>query len=100
MKVRDLFSDASKWNKRALSVDCNGNTTSPQDINAVSWCLLGAMRKCYGYYLSIMKIEENNQYYFIYNKVIDYLGSSIVNWNDHPNRMFEEVKSLVEELDI
>lgn len=88
MKIKELFTDSSRWTKGALARDINGEFT---DIDhGYSFCLSRAIYKCYPYdsKLIIFKIKP---------KLKEPL---IVNWNDAPERTFEEVKALVEELDI
>lgn len=48
MKVRELLSDKSKWSKHHYAQDASGKPTSPHSENAVAWCLVGAIEKCYG----------------------------------------------------
>jgi hypothetical protein len=91
MKVRDLLTDESKWCQGGYSKDACGdshwNWNRPM---AVSWCLSGAIRKCY-----------DKNWEDVFDRVREKLGSRWVSpWNDDPERTFGDVRSLVEELDI
>lgn len=93
MKIRELLTDKSKWTKGYDAQDISGERTSPMSEEAVCWCLAGALHRCY--------LPEQRQE--IQDKIglnISILFASIVGWNDMPDRTFEEVKALVEELDI
>lgn len=87
MKIKELLSGPEKWTQHTYARDKNGRDCSQWSQEAVCWCLYGAVDKCYE---NIIEIDNK-----IREKVI-----SIVDWNDDPNRTFEEVKALVEELDI
>lgn len=95
MKVRELLTDKSKWTKRAFARTKEGGATNVSDTNATCFCLVGALLKCY---------NDDNEFSYNLNRlnmVVIKLGTpSISLWNDSPNRTFEEVKQLVEELDI
>lgn len=87
MKIKELYTDESKWTKGAFSRDIDGNEKIFSDDSIVSWCLLGAIDKCYtsGEYMKIWKL--------LFNTV-----GHISNYND--SHTFKEIKQLVEELDI
>lgn len=91
MKVKELFSDPSKWTQNTLYRDNTGKEVPWNNPNIVSFCLLGAIRHCYRYFQYI-PIEI-----LVRDKLI--IGDITI-WNDDPDRTFEEVKELVEELDI
>lgn len=92
MKVRELLSDPSKWMQGKLAINDGSQFTHPAEPNACRWCLLGATVKCY---------PENEQRELVINRLSEALGmDTVVTWNDHPNRTFEDVRKLVEELDI
>ena len=91
MKMRELFSDDSKWTQGAFARNKQGVEVDVGNPDAVCFCFQGAMRKCYG----------KNSY-----KIIDKLDNSrgmlfsITAWNDAKERTFEDIKNLVEKLDI
>ncbi len=109
MKVRELLSSPDKWNKGAYAVTKDGASTGEQNDNAVAYCLVGAVHKCYRFGPTgwtnfddvIVKIVRNLA---AKNKVrVNYFTgstSAVIGWNDDKDRTFEEVKALVTELDI
>jgi hypothetical protein len=92
MKVRELLCDESKWTQYANARDGYGLQTSADSPDAVCWCLSGAIDKCYG------DCYGNNHRIWIL--VLDNLPSAygIGYWND--THSYEDVKKLVDELDI
>ncbi len=93
MKIRDLYSDGSKWTKGAFARDKDGHAlleVCRRISDAQCYCLVGAIRYCYLY-------EEAE----IRTKIRKHLNIFYINeWNDEPLRTFAEVKALVEVLDI
>lgn len=97
MKVKELYSDASKWTKEWYAKDANGDWTDTSSEEACSFCLEGAMLKCYRYDENLEairdrvmeKIQENDPHM-----------RAIAQWNDATSRTFQDVKDLVEALDI
>lgn len=90
MKIKELLTDSSKWTKGSLAKTETNCYVSPSHTQAVCWCLLGAIFRCY-------KETELE----ISAKIFKTLGiNSITDWNDSPERTFDEVKALVLELDI
>lgn len=108
MKVKELFTDESKWCKNVPARDVNGEEIVLWDEKAVCWCLLAAVDLCYGIIAQVTG-EVN-----ITGKIVEKLNlhienieypdeekfTAITNWNDDPARTFQDIKNLVEELDI
>lgn len=95
MKIKELFSDESKWTQGRYARDKDGIKTNIKNDNASCWCLVGAVFKCYIYHnadKAIQKLEKK------FGKSKSY--KNIVQWNDHPKRTFKQVKTLVNKLDI
>lgn len=91
MKIKELLSDASRWTQHAFARDTIGRNIYTNAEEAYSYCLLGAAMKCYPPTTPariLIKIKEEIE------------CESILDWNDAPERTFEEVKALVEKLDI
>jgi hypothetical protein len=97
MKIKELFSDQSKWTKKTAARDASGTPVSPSDSDAVCWCLAGGVAKCY----------PGEERYKVHDAIVEKLsgsaqgygyGSAYGDWNDRAS--FEEVKALVEQLDI
>ncbi len=85
MKVKELLTGPEKWTQGHLMVDASGTIYGPP----VRWCLLGAVHHCYGKQASPIAIQINER-----------LGWGMVKWNDQPERTFEDVRQLVNEMDI
>lgn len=65
MTVKELLSSEDKWTKTYSSTTANGSPCIPEDRAAVRWCLVGAVRRCYG---------DN---FDAFNRVIDKLHAAI-----------------------
>ena len=46
-KAHELLESASKWTRGAQARDADGNPVSPFSSRAVSWSLIGALRRCH-----------------------------------------------------
>lgn len=97
MKIRELLSSPDKLAKGSFARDKNGNTCPADSPNAASWCLVGARMRCYGY-TTDSTAEEARE---IDRKIMEALPeqfASISLFND--NSTYDEVKALVDQLDI
>lgn len=89
MKVKDWFTDESKWCKHANWLDAAGNLLYHSlDGEVCQCCLAGAIILCYPH----SEVES------VCDKVRKHLNMSITEWNDDEKRKFEDVKNVVEEL--
>lgn len=89
MKVLELITGPDKFCKGACCRDVNGKDTPYDSPYTYSWCLFGAINKCY---------PEN---YSEMCDIIDkYIGLGLVRWNDKPERTYEDIVSLCKTLDI
>ena len=93
MKVRELFTDASKWTQGPSAKQSDGTPCSEYSAEACSWCLAGAINKCYDDIPTAHKVN-------IKETLSQTLGMHFIDWNEEPNRTFEEVKALVEKADV
>lgn len=99
VKIKDLYDTPDKWTKGALARDKNGAHIMEYGIddevqqvnhpNAVCWCLTGAILKCYP-----------DNYGEIRAKVRNYTNGGIWTWNDLEGTTFQDIRELVEKLDI
>ena len=127
MKIRELFKSKHRWLQGDMSLTGMGGfgtSVKPTANNALSWCLLGAVKKCYPPPQRGEVIEK------IAQKVLEHYGLKYEWWeirkllslgferedididrtlvddfvltayNDDPNRSFDEVKNLVTKLDV
>ena len=95
MKIRELLSDESKWTQRAPAKTSLGRPVNSDNPEAVCWCIAGAARHCYG-----DTFETNEILRRVCNKLEISAFLGYIDWNDAPDRRFEEVKALVNALDI
>lgn len=93
MKIRDWLTDESKWIKYSLYADAS-NIPVKFPEKAYKACLVGTIHICYP-----------KRFAEIFHKIVNkiggdgpYLGVSF--WNDAPKTTFEDVRKLIEELDI
>ena len=92
MKLKELFTDESRWTQGVAARDREGNIVSPNDPLAVKFCPDGGIRRCYPYEeWSHVRIQLQHRLHY---------GQSITEWNDAPERTFEDIQRLVNELDI
>lgn len=97
MKIRELLDSPEKWIQGKLAADSNGNTVTSLSVDSCRWCIVGSIIKCYGCN------EFGDDRYAVANRISDHLSLyplDISKWNDAPERTFEDIRKLVEELDI
>ena len=88
MKAHELLKEESNWCRQAYARDRSGRHIQPDDPEAVRWCLVGAIHRCYGYGNESLKI-------------LNRLGfERPAHWNDSPKRRFQEVRELLLRLDV
>lgn len=90
MTLQELFTDEDKWCKRRAAINKNGKDCLVTDSNAVSFCLWGGLRKCYGLY----------GWSKIYRRIELFLGESPVKWQDRMDVTFKDLRRIIEFLDI
>jgi hypothetical protein len=124
MKVCDLLVTNAQWVKGAPAIYRNSkDKMEPTDYvhhrDAEAWCLGGAIDKCYPDANGpphITPWQHHSVHHQVWKRVLDWLPEPqpiayedgytyvpkkrICDWNDDPRRRFEEVRRLVEELDI
>lgn len=93
MKIKELLDSPEKWTKGYWAKTKEDENISPLDIYASKWCLVGAVRFCY-------QNIEYNVLARIKEALNNFSVGGLTEWNDAPERTFEEVKALVNKLDI
>lgn len=97
MKIQKLLNTEKRWCRGAEARDIHGTPVSPQSPEAVQWCLLGAINKCYGSYTND------------YDKIFDRLRNTIeaprkifgvANFNDRASTTFADIQKLIEKADV
>ena len=89
MTVAELLSDESKWTRHFYARDSKGQCVNPEEPEAVSWCLVGALTKCYG--------REPPFTSFKYQKVRNLIKAisnhQVIAYND--SHTYEEIMEIV-----
>lgn len=90
MKMYELLSSPSRWTQDFFARDVEGHAVLPSSPEAVAWCLIGALTKCYP------DPEENAR---ISDKMYDLLGGEgVVRFNDRAKHW--QVLAVCKNLDI
>jgi hypothetical protein len=91
MKAYELLSDPSKWTKGVIARNSNGERVAGYDPSATCFCLYGAIKRCYPGYAA----EET------FSRIQECVPDrDAIGWNDAPERTYDEVITLLKELDI
>jgi hypothetical protein len=101
MKVKELLSDKARWTQHVNARDKRFNPCTVESERAVSWCLLGAIDKCYPqdrYLADNIFKRLTSRIKASCPDIADCDGEVLINYND--TRTHAEVLSLVTELDI
>lgn len=98
MKAWELLSDASKWTQGEPARDIHGRPVDADDSEAVCWCLMGALNKCYpGIHIKGLLLTRNiTQGGCLQEFSVDVPHE----WNDDPVRTFEDVHNFLQQYDI
>lgn len=98
MRVIDLLASQKQWTRERYARDIHGLSEHPLLDTAVGWCLIGAVRKCYGY-----KEEANIAMSKLARTIIE-LGyredGAIACFNDASETTFEDIRKVIEKADI
>lgn len=109
MKVKELLSNPKNWIQCSFANNKEGKPTKPDAADACSWCLIGAVWKCYNGPDRL--VIGDNKYIEILNKIANKIGvevptneklqkvfNIVSEYND--SHSYEEVIKIVNELDI
>ena len=96
MKAWELLDSPEKWCKGTFAKNSSGDHVEIYGEAACQWCVSGAIHKCYEdqpFTISVMlkKLQD---------RAGVRVGAFPGPWNDAPERTWEEVHSLLKELDI
>lgn len=91
MKMYELLDSPEKWVKYHSAVTADGSPIVATDTEASRWCVLGALHRCYPVCNSDAR-----------SKLLDRFAimSRLTSWNDAPERKYEDVITLLKELDV
>lgn len=101
MKLKQLFDKPERWTQKASARDKDGNVVAVDSGKAYSFCLGGGVEKCYKgnkkrmEILNLIEEEMMNKHRLDDGENYDY-----VEWNDSSEREFDDIKKLVNKLDI
>lgn len=91
IKIKDFINE-NNWCQRALAMDAEGNKLNwVYGGNAIQFCITGMVLFCY-------RGDEEKQ-----KEIIDKLKEKVGHWptwNDRPERTWEDIRALAQELDI
>ena len=97
MKAYELISEPSRWTKGTLARDSNGHATNVLGPTACSFCLVGAIERCYASFKCCLEqVKRVRQELKAQFPNFEFVGQ----WNDHPDRTHTEVVELLKKLDI
>jgi hypothetical protein len=91
MKISEILSSSDKWCQGHLAVDKDNKSVKPESPEAVKWCLLGAC------YKEPADLKANA---IIKERIRAAIGPGLIDWNDDPDRTFEEVRFVVLEAEL
>jgi len=101
--VKELLSSSVSWTQGAFARDQDGKSVYPHDPSAVSWCLLGAISYVYHEDCTacqkvndlIMDYYAKKNYRYVPPENRWHVETVIEDWNDSPERSYEDVVELL-----
>lgn len=98
MKAHEVINSPDKWTQGTYARTIEGIEVYTRDQNAVCFCAIGAITKAY----ATANNERFNAFKKLQAKLVEELGEDIdiPEWNDDPERTWEEVYNKLKELDI
>lgn len=97
MKIHELLDSPEKWTQKSFARLADGNPTNSADLDACSWCLTGALFKCYNPSGDVLN-KMAKELPCVGERLAPF--NIVLLWNDDPNRKYEEVFELVKRLDV
>ena len=96
MKISELLSSPEKWTQRSYARDALGGTVQTRSKDAVCWCLVGALLKCYSGDAAFGDVNASLEA-AIRRRQTKGTIPTLASWNDLEGRTFAEVRAIVEE---
>ena len=94
MKIKELYDSEDKWTKGSRARRSDGVSVDELNPYAASWCLYGAITKCYD------KLEVSKITCIIYKYIKEKFNEDAITiFNDYVAK-FKDIKKMVEILDI
>ena len=105
MKAKELLSRREAWTRGVIARNASGQGVPPLDPSAVSWCIVGALVKCYNlktqdYYMALSKLDTllANRGGQGLTKFDQSPGMYTISFNE--NVVYEDVIALLNEADV
>ena len=83
------------WVKKVFAINKLKLAVAPADPGACAWCLVGAIRRSFGFSEKYIDFTDRVKQLLIEKNNNPYLG--LMSWNDDVDRKQEEVIALLEE---
>lgn len=92
MKIYELLDTPEKWLKGYFAKNKDGEFVKPLDEEAVQFCIVGAVIKCYG---------TEGKYSEVINSIKNKLNlSCLITYNDKSSTSYEDIIKVAKELDV
>lgn len=95
-KAYELLDSPEKWCQGPYAEDASGEAVDERSPDACSWCLVGAISRCY----MPDGDDDLRDYLRACNAIRKAVGVECGRWNDAPERTFQEVRDVLLKLDI
>jgi hypothetical protein len=91
MKLSTLLRTKKSWCQHWVAKDSDGQSVEIHNRNAVSFCLLGGLRRCY------LKLDDNTLFCRMRARVEKFLplNRSMTGFNDDPSTKFADIRRLI-----
>jgi len=103
MKIYEFLDRPEKWTQNAYARNALGFEVDADDPSAASWNISGAINYCY--FLTVPAEKKTDNYKkdlaAKMHKIIAIIGTpNVWEWEMSPERTFDEIKSIILQVDI
>ena len=98
MKPSDVLKLKKNWVKNSYANRQDGSSCSVESDNAVCWCLVGAIMKCYPHPKT--QVEKRLKASSAMKKLFPGRTNSLLQFNDHKDTKFTDVKKVLKEAEL
>jgi len=92
MTLQKLFSKKKNWTQEAYARNAKGDIVTPLSKDAVCWCLMGAMQKCY---------PSAKKRFRVLDRIKSLLpGGRMVCFNDRQDQTIKGIRRLVKQANV
>ena len=107
MKLADVLSGPDKWTQHHSAVDKNGHVVEIHSNDACRFCLFGVINRVYDVGPNYWMTRTTGRCLAIAAKVIkercpndEHTGNRVISgFNDDPERTWDDIKAVVDEID-